>query len=249
MMLKRVLFSGFLLALVASTAAWLVLQRLPLSVIARGGSGPPTVVMLHGYGSRAEDWLQFEDMWRLPEGARRVFPQAPLRSPLSGRRGWWWLNLERYVQQSDGMVYMSHAKPGGIKVAARMVREILKKEPQPIVLGGFSQGAMTSAEIAFQSDQELAGLILLGGTTVDEESWAEHFAGRRHLPIFIAHGREDRVLPFAIMDRFQRRLKDFGLNVTWMPFDGGHDIPESVIHGASDFVARVVGLQSAAGRD
>ena len=48
---------------------------------------------------------------------------------------------------------------------------------------------MTSAEIAFHSDQELAGLILLSGTTVDEEGWAEHFAGRRHLPIFIAHGR------------------------------------------------------------
>ena len=50
---------------------------------------------------------------------------------------------------------------------------------------------MTSAEIAFQTDQDLAGLILLSGTTVNEEAWAEHFAGRRHLPIFIAHGRQD----------------------------------------------------------
>ncbi len=37
--------------------------------------------------------------------------------------------------------------------------------------------------------------------------WAEHFAGRRNLPIFIAHGRADGVLPFAIMERFQARLK------------------------------------------
>lgn len=103
---------------------------------------------------------------------------------------------------------------------------------------------MTSAEIAFQTDQELAGLILLSGTTVNEDSWAEHFAGRRNLPIFIAHGTHDSVLPFAIMDRFQQRLKTFGLNVTWMPFEGDHEIPEAVVRAASEFVRRVVGLQS-----
>ncbi len=38
----------------------------------------------------------------------------------------------------------------------------------------------------------------------------------------------DSVLPFAIMERFQARLKAFGLNVTWLPFDGGHGIPDEV---------------------
>jgi len=98
---------------------------------------------------------------------------------------------------------------------------------------------MTSAEIAFQTDQELAGLILLSGTTVNEEAWAEHFAGRRHLPIFIAHGRQDTVLSFAIMERFQARLKAFGMKVTWFPFDGGHAIPNEVIRAASMFVRDV----------
>ena len=59
-------------------------------------------------------------------------------------------------------------------MASRRVRAYLENVKEPIVLGGFSQGAMTSAEIAFHSDQELAGLILLSGTTVDEEGWAEH---------------------------------------------------------------------------
>ena len=98
---------------------------------------------------------------------------------------------------------------------------------------------MTSAEIAFHSDQELAGLILLSGTTVDEEGWAEHFAGRRHLPIFIAHGRKDSVLPFERMERFQARLKAFGLNVTWLPFDGDHGIPDEVVAGMNAFIRGV----------
>jgi phospholipase/carboxylesterase len=137
---------------------------------------------------------------------------------------------------------MTDAHPGGIKVASRLVRDAIRGERQPVILGGFSQGAMTSAEIAFQTDQELAGLVLLSGTTVNEEAWAQHFAGRRQLPILIAHGTNDAVLPFAIMDRFQQRLKAFGLNVTWVPFEGGHEIPEVVVREVSSFVGRAIAI-------
>jgi len=215
------------------------------------------VVLLHGYGSRAEDWLQFEPPspggagaprgWQFPAGTRRLYPQAPWRG-FGSHRGWWWLHLEGYTIGGQ-LPDMSKANPGGIKVASKLVRDLIQEEKQPLVLGGFSQGAMTSAEIAFQTDQELAGLILLSGTTVNEEGWAEHFAGRRRLPIFIAHGRGDPTLSFAIMDRFQARLKAFGMDVTWYPFDGGHEIPPAVVSQVNEFVARVVGLQSTAGRD
>jgi phospholipase/carboxylesterase len=248
--MKRLLPFLVLAAFITFTSLWLWTRSAPLAVIARGGPGPPSVVLLHGYGSRAEDWLQFEDRWQLPADIRRVYPQAPLRGPVTGQRGWWWLGLESYVPSGQRLPDMSKASPGGIKVASRLVRELLRHEHAPVILGGFSQGAMTSAEIAFQSDQELAGLILLGGTTVNEEAWAEYFARRRHLPIFIAHGRDDGVLSFAIMERFQARLKASGMEVTWMPFDGGHDIPEPVIEAISAFMRRLTlaGTSSAATR-
>lgn len=248
-MTKRAFAMLVLIGFTIAAAAWLAIVTAPLATIERGGSGPPTLVLLHGYGSRAEDWLQFEDHWRLPPNTRRVFPQAPLRGPFSGPRGWWWLNLEGHIPEGERLPDYTKANPGGIKVASRLVRQVLKRQSGPIILGGFSQGAMTSAEIAFQTDQDLAGLILLSGTVVNEEQWAEHFAGRRRLPIFIAHGRRDSVLPFAIMERFQARLMTFGLNVTWVPFDGDHEIPDTVIRAVSAFVNRVVGLQSAAGRN
>ena len=99
-MLRRTLPAVALVVFVAATSLWLWARSAPLSAIERGGDGPPTLVMLHGYGSRAEDWIQFEDRWQLPANTRRVYPQAPLRGPLTGQRGWWWLGLESYVQAS-----------------------------------------------------------------------------------------------------------------------------------------------------
>ena len=234
--MKRWLLLLGLAALVSLSSVWLWLQVSVLSAIVRGGPGPPSLVLLHGYGSNAHDWLQFEHKLQVPQGGRLVFPQGPLRGP-NGARGWWWLNIEGHVPAGERYPDFSLANPGGIKVASRLVRNLLANVPGPIVLGGFSQGAMLSAEIAFQTDQELSALVLLGGTTVNEASWLERFPGRRHLPIFIAHGRHDGVLPFATMERFQAKIKAAGLNVTWFPYDGGHDIPDQVIAALNEFLA------------
>jgi phospholipase/carboxylesterase len=237
--MKRVSFALGLALSVAVATTWLWILRAPIAAIERGGAGPPSLVLLHGYGSHAEDWLQFESKWSLPGNTRLYYLQAPLRGPWSGQRGWWWLNLNGHVPPGETFADYSKIHPPGIQLASKLVRAFLEHVKEPIVLGGFSQGAMTSAEIAFRSDQELAGLILLSGTTVDEEGWAEHFAGRRHLPIFIAHGRRDPVLPFERMERFQARLKAFGLNVTWLPFDGDHGIPDEVVEGMNAFIRNI----------
>lgn len=235
--MKRWVFTAGLVTLMALAVFWLWVQVLALSAIVRGGPGPPSLVLLHGYGSRAEEWLQFETQIQVPAHTRLMFPQGPLRSP-TGRRGWWWLRLEGYMpRDGGGLPDLSSSNPGGIKVASQLVRNLLRDVHEPIVLGGFSQGAMLSAEIAFQSDQKLAGLILLSGTPVNEAAWVERFPGRRQLPIFIAHGRNDGVLSFAAMERFQARIRAAGLDVTWFPFDGDHEIPDAVIQAMNTFLA------------
>ena len=189
--MKGALAVAALVVFVAATSIWLWSRSAPLAALTRGGEGPPTLVMLHGYGSRAEDWLQFEDKWQVPSATRRIYPQAPWRG-FGSHRGWWWLHLEGYVRKGELFPDLSRSNPGGIKVASRLVRDLIANEQPAARPRRISQGAMTSAEIAFQTDQELAGLILLSGATVNEGAWAEHFAGRRHLPIFIAHGRRTR---------------------------------------------------------
>ena len=233
--MKRWSLIAALAGAMALAVFWLWIQVAALDAIARGGDGPPSLVLLHGYGSTAGDWLQFEHKLQVPGNGRMVFPQGALRGP-NGSRGWWWLNIEGHTPRGERFPDFSTATPAGIKVASGLVRTLLDKVPGPIVLGGFSQGAMLAAEIAFQTDQNLAALVLLSGTTVSEAAWVERFPGRRRLPIFIAHGRQDSVLPFATMERFQKRIKATGLDVTWFPYDGGHDIPDDVISALNAFL-------------
>jgi phospholipase/carboxylesterase len=108
-----------------------------------------------------------------------------------------------------------------------------------VVLGGFSQGAIVASEVAFRSKLRLSALILLSATLVDEPSWESHFGQRRDLPVFIAHGRADAVLPFEAADRFRQKLETAGISVTWRPFEGGHEIPAVVVGALNEFIQRL----------
>ena len=215
-----------------------------LETIEHGGTGPPTLVLLHGYGSSADQWEPFTKTIRWPASGRFVFPQAsdltlPPDGPPGGR-GWWHLDLASHIPQGQSIPDLSAAQPAGLKVAASLVEDLLDRLSRspggPIVLGGYSQGAMVASEVAFRSDRPLSGLVFLSGTIVDEASWERNLSRRRGLPVFIAHGRGDRVLPFAVADRLRLKLEAAGLKVTWCPFEGGHEIPAKVITALNEFI-------------
>jgi hypothetical protein len=123
---KRSLLVIPLLVVVAAALLWLRLLSAPLQAIVHGGSGPPSLVLLHGYGSRAEHWFQFEPKLSVPFNTQVVYLQAPLRAPWSGRRGWWWLNLNGHVPPGEAFADYSTIHPPGIQVASRLVRAYLK---------------------------------------------------------------------------------------------------------------------------
>ena len=107
------------------------------------------------------------------------------------------------------------------------------------MLGGFSQGGMVAAEVAFRTEQPLEALILLSPTFVDEQRWIEGMPRRKGLPVFISHGRRDDVLPFAASERLAQAMRQAGLKVTWVPFDGVHETPALVVTELNKFLASV----------
>lgn len=229
--------------------AWLAVgagctRRPALETVVYGGAGPPTLVLLHGYASSAERWEPFTKTIHWPPGGRFVFPQGPdiaLRTDgAPAGHAWWPLDLLSLIPPGQSLPDLSATKPPALKAAAARVEDLidaLHRNPGgPIVLGGYSQGAMVASEVAFRSDVELRALVLLSGTPVDEASWERHFDRRRGTPVFMSHGRGDTTLPFAAAERFRAKLEAAGVKVTWFPFDGGHEIPATVVVELNRFI-------------
>jgi phospholipase/carboxylesterase len=222
--------------------------RVPhLSAIAKGGKGPPTIVLLHGYCSSEKDWLPFAKSIQLPPSTRFLFPRGPesaRRSDgASGGRAWWHLDLAPNMSDKASGADLSAEKPAGIEHAALAVRAFLARQgnrsAQPFILGGFSQGAMVAAQVAFLSDEPLRALLLLSGTLVDEALWKANYARRKGLQVFISHGRDDPTLSFAVADRMRGEMTAAGIAVTWFPFDGGHETPAEVVTALNEFLAHL----------
>jgi phospholipase/carboxylesterase len=238
-------FWGILLAAVIYTSGC---RRGPqLATNVRGGKGPPTFVLLHGYGSSAEKWEPFTQTIALPQDGRFIFPQGPETTvppdgPIGGR-AWWRLDLESHIPPGHDIPDISATHPEGLKKAAFLVEDLLDdlggRAKKEVILGGFSQGAIVAGEVAFTSDQQIAALVMLSGTIVDETSWEKQFPRRRGLRVFLSHGRQDTMLPFAVADRLHAKLVAAGLNVTWCPFNGGHDIPEEVVIALNEFIKQL----------
>jgi phospholipase/carboxylesterase len=216
-----------------------------LQVIAKGGKGPPDIMLLHGYGSAAEYWLPYTQTIPFPPAGRFLFPQAPETvARKDGRRdgrAWWDLDLAAHLRPGNLGVDLTQEDPRGIERAAHLVRRALAREGNAadrlFVLGGFSQGAMVSCQVAFTSDEPLAALVLLSGTPVDRAGWREQMSRRKGLPVFMAHGRADNILPYDLADRLRADLVAAGLAVTFVPFDGGHEIPGEVVAALGKFLA------------
>jgi phospholipase/carboxylesterase len=211
------------------------------------GTGSLPVVFLHGYGATPREWLPFTRTIVLPPGRRFLFPEGPdTTSPPDGPRGgraWWQIELARHRRPSDGIPDFSAQNPPGLAAATHRVRLLLHElapagyTRQTQMLGGFSQGAMISANVALTTDEPLACVILFSPSFVNETGWRAGMPARKGLRVFISHGRRDQILPFDGSERLAQAMRDAGLRVTWVPFDGGHEIPIEVVTALNRFLA------------
>ncbi len=198
-----------------------------------GGGDGPLVVLLHGFGAPGTDLVP---LWRelgAPPGTRFAFPEAPLALDAHGdARAWWMIDLEKLEAALAGgeLRDLTRDVPEGLADARGRVSAMLDELDAPqIVLGGFSQGAMLALDVALHSERRLAGLALMSGTLLAEHAWIPLMPKRAGLRVVQSHGRLDPLLPFSIAERLQRELTAAGLEVTFIPFNGGHEIPGSVI--------------------
>lgn len=214
-----------------------------------GGGDGPVVVLLHGYGAPGDDLVP---LWRsvdVPDSVRWVFPVAPLALPSMGfgmeSRAWWLIDvlaIEQAIAEGRSRD-LSKERPDGLVEARAMVLEMLdaleaELSPSALILGGFSQGAMLSLDATLHSERAIAGLVHLSGTLLNEAEWTERMPTRAGLSVLQSHGTSDPLLPFAMAEKLSQRMGSAGMNVDFLPFGGGHEIPPPVLSRLEAFLRK-----------
>jgi phospholipase/carboxylesterase len=204
--------------------------------MATGPSPQLAVIWLHGLGADGHDFEPVVPALPLPFAVRFVFPHAPVR-PVTVNGGMpmraWYdiLGWGRNVRQDAAGVQASAAA-----VTRLIDREIARGLPaQRIVLAGFSQGGAIALHTALREPRRLAGVLALSTYLPLADTLAvERSAASTGLPIFMAHGSEDPVLPLALAESSRRDLEAAGYSVEWHVYPMAHSVcaPEVAAIGA-----------------
>ncbi|MET0390727.1 MAG: esterase [Polyangiales bacterium] len=213
-----------------------------------GGGTGPVVVLMHGYGAPGEDLVGLQRVLALPREVRFVFPEAPLAPPELagfGGRAWWQLDvlaMQRAVAEGRGRERMNSVPPGLTEARGQLVAmlDVLERElgvtGDQVVLGGFSQGSMLACDVALRTTRPLAGLLLLSTTPICLPEWQPLMAARKGLPVLQTHGTHDGILQHDLAVEQRDLLRAAGLDVTWISFPGGHELPSVVLDGLQTFI-------------
>ena len=192
------------------------------------GSGAPegSVIWLHGLGADGHDFEPIVPELRLPAelGLRFVFPHAPVRPvTLNGgmaMRAWY----DIYSLDRGGPV-----DEEGIRASAALLDDLIEREQErgiaanKIVVAGFSQGGAIALHAALRASDRLAGVMGLStylplrGAFSDEVTASD-------LPIFMAHGSLDPVVPMMLGRDAADLLVETGFNVEWHDYPMAHSV-------------------------
>lgn len=207
-----------------------------------GGGAGPLVIMLHGFGAPGDDLVPFCRILDVPKTVRFAFPAAPLDlgELAPGARAWWWIDMEeRMRRMARGEARDENEIPEGFEAVAERVALLVDalRGESACVLAGFSQGAMLSLEVALRTAAPPTALALLSSTILAKASQAPRLSRLAGTPILQSHGQNDPVLPFASAEKLRDFLKGEALDVTWVPFRGGHEIPDAATGALSKLIA------------
>jgi phospholipase/carboxylesterase len=202
------------------------------------------VIWLHGLGADGHDFEPIVPELRLPPspGVRFVFPHAPMR-PVTINAGWvmraWYdVREEAGVRQEDGP---------GVRASQREIDALIAREvargvaPRRIALAGFSQGGAMALQAGLRHPERLAGIMALSCALPLADTVAtEASPANRDVPIFMAHGTQDPLIPLARGARARDLLHQLGYRVEWREYPMPHAVCPEEIRDISAWLRTVI---------
>jgi phospholipase/carboxylesterase len=209
--------------------------------IETGPNPAATVIWLHGLGADGHDFEPIVPELQLAKPVRFVFPHAPIR-PVTinqGMRMRAWYDIFQFGGGPED--------DAGVRASQKLVSEIVSSEgqrgikPSQIILAGFSQGGAIVLQTALRYPERLAGVMALStylplaGTVEKEIS-----AANKDVPIFMAHGKFDDIIPIDRARRSKEILEKLGYPVTWKEYPMAHSVCAEEIRDISDFLVTLL---------
>ncbi len=199
----------------------------PPVVATYGDADPsaPLVVLLHGRGS---DERQIIDLAaHLPSGPA----YAAVRAPIAEGPGFAWFanrGIGRPVAESlrDTMswfrTWLDDAAPAG----------------RPVLLVGFSGGAAFAGGLVLDDPSRYVGAAILYGTLPFDAGLDTDTGRLANLPVFVAQGDGDHVIPRELLDRtWDYLLAESGAPTMAQRQPGGHQLTAETVHELGDWIA------------
>jgi pimeloyl-ACP methyl ester carboxylesterase len=105
-------------------------------------------------------------------------------------------------------------------------------------VAGFSQGCAMSLMTGLRHTERLAGIVGLSGyLPIAATTAAERHAANHETPVFLAHGRQDPVVPMAAAQRSRDALAALGYTVEWHEYTMAHSVCMEEIADLNRFAA------------
>ena len=203
-----------------------------------------SIIVLHGLGADGNDFVPICDELdlRAVGPVRFVFPHAPIRPvTINGgmaMRAWYDILGADIARRED---------EAGLRESQRAVQALIERErgrgieASRIVLMGFSQGGAMTLLSGLRFGERLAGLVGLSGyLPLAASTEAERSAANQGLPIFMAHGRLDPVIPIARAVDSREALLSLGYDVEWHEYTMPHSVCAEEIVDLNQWLVRVL---------
>lgn len=220
---------------------------LPDTVEVPGGAKPVgCVIWLHGLGADGHDFEPIVPELRLPADLplRFVFPHAPVR-PVSVNGG----VPMRAWYDIVSLDATGRADAAGVRDSTNLLEALVSREQERgmasdrIVIAGFSQGGAVAINTALRAENRLAGLMALSTYIALPDEFAAS-KGNRELPVFMAHGSFDPMIPMRWGRASADRLIESGFEVEWHDYPMAHAVCPQEIQDIRAWLLKVFGSGS-----
>lgn len=191
-----------------------------------GDNPDASVIWLHGLGASGHDFEPVIPHLGLAEDAhvRFIFPHAP-QIPVTLNGGMVmpaWYNIRSLDRHND-------TDEQGILASADRIRALIQREMERgvpsnrIVIAGFSQGGAVAYHTALTFEQPLAGLLVLSGYFASIKLTTPSDANSQ-LPVFVAHGTNDAMLPEFLGQEAVQHLRKLGYEPAYQTYPMEHEV-------------------------